>query len=110
MRTITVKAPAVEARVNRRMQLLRVVAKIHRNTSLSILFNYGIGILCWAGLTLSAILMFVFGLFLMNGWSIVLSIALACVSSVIFTAKESYDEFSIKEAIEMLFTGKEVSK
>lgn len=53
--------------------------------------------------------MFVFGLFLASGWSIVLGIGAGYISYLLFTSKD-YDEYSIKEALEMLATGKEVSK
>ena len=53
--------------------------------------------------------MFVFGLFLLEGWCIVLGIVFAVLGYVLLTNKED-GELSIKEAIEALATGKEVSK
>lgn len=50
-----------------------------------------------------------FGLFLASGWSVLLGIATGYLSYLLFTNKD-YDEYSIKEALENLATGKEVSK
>lgn len=80
-----------------------------RSLSLHFLLEYGFGIALWAGITLCAALLFVFGLFLMNGWTLFLGICTGVLSYVMFTNKD-YDEYSIKEALEMLATGKEVGK
>ena len=45
----------------------------------------------------------------MNGWCIVLGSIMAVLGHVLFTNKD-YSEYSIKEAIEALVAGKEVSK
>ena len=53
--------------------------------------------------------MFVFGLFLASGWSVLLGIGAGYISYLLFTSKD-YDKHSIKEALEAIVAGKEVSK
>lgn len=105
MKTISVYAPI--AKISCKVQVLKAVARLRRSKSLHILLDYGMGIALWAGITLCAALLFVFGLFLASGWSVFLGICAGVLSYVMFTNKD-YDEYSIKEAIEMLATGKEV--
>ncbi|MBR2170589.1 MAG: hypothetical protein IJ952_09580 [Alistipes sp.] len=107
MKTISIPAPS--ATIGGKVQVLKAVARLRRSHSLHILFEYGFGILCWAGISLCSALLLVFGLFLMNGWCIALGIGMALLSYTLFNNKE-YSDLSIKEAIEALVAGKEVSK
>ena len=107
MKTISIPAPS--ATIGSQVQTKKAVATLHRSKKLNILIEYSVGILCSFGLGLCGALMFVFGLFLLNGWSIILGIACAVLGYVLLTNKED-GELSIKEAIEALATGKEVSK
>lgn len=85
-------------------------AKSRLSLTLNILLEYGVGILCCLGLAVCGALFFSFGIFLLNGWLIFLGVVAALGSYIIFTAKEDYDELSLKEAVKKLFAGKEVSK
>ena len=105
MKTISIPAPS--ATIGSQVQTKKATHR--RSLSLHFLLEYGVGIALWAGITLCAALLFVFGLFLASGWSVFLGICAGLLSYVMFTNKD-YDEYSIKEAIEMLATGKEVSK
>ena len=105
MKTISIPAPS--ATIGGKVRTKKATNR--RSLSLHFLLEYGFGIALWAGITLCAALLFVFGLFLASGWSIVLGIGAGYISYLLFTSKE-YDEYSIKEALEMLATGKEVSK
>ena len=107
MKTISIPAPS--ATIGGKVQVLKAVAKLRRSHSLHILLEYGFGILCWAGISLCSALLFVFGLFLLEGWCIVFGSIMALLGHVLFTNKD-YSEYSIKEAIEALVAGKEVSK
>ena len=105
----TISIPAPSATIGSQVQTKKAAHTIGRSQKLNILIEYGVGILCSFGLGLCGALMFVFGLFLASGWSVFLGICAGLLSYVMFTNKD-YDEYSIKEAIEMLATGKEVSK
>ena len=105
MKTISVYAPI--AKTSSKVRTKKATRR--RSLSLHILFEYGFGILCWAGISLCSALLIVFGLFLMNGWCLVLGGIMAFLGHVLFTNKD-YSEYSIKEAIEALVAGKEVSK
>lgn len=107
MKTISIPAPS--ATIGGKVQVLKAVARLRRSHSLHILLEYGVGILCWAGISLCAALLFVFGLFMLNGWCIVLGIGMALLSYALFNNKE-YSDLSIKEAVEALATGKEVQQ
>ena len=103
----TISIPAPSATIDGKVRTKKATHR--RSLSLHFLLEYGFGIALWAGITLCAALLFVFGLFLASGWSVFLGICAGLLSYVMFTNKD-YDEYSIKEAIEMLATGKEVSK
>ena len=107
MKTISIPAPS--ATIGSQVQTKKAAHTIGRSQKLNILIEYGVGILCSFGLGLCGALMFVFGLFLLEGWCIVLGIVFAVLGYVLLTNKED-GELSIKEAIEALATGKEVSK
>ena len=105
MKTISIPAPS--ATIGGKVRTKKATHR--RSLSLHFLLEYGVGIALWAGITLCAALLFVFGLFLASGWCIVLGIVCAVLGYVLLTNKED-GELSIKEAIEALATGKEVSK
>ena len=107
MKTISVYAPV--AKTSSKVQVLKAVARLRRSNLLHFIVEHGFGLFLSASLALCGALMFVFGLFLASGWSIVLGIGAGYISYLLFTSKD-YDEYSIKEALEMLATGKEVSK
>ena len=104
-----ISLPAPSATIGGKVQVLKAVARLRRSHSLHILFEYGVGILCWAGVSLCAALLLVFGLFLLEGWCIVFGSIMALLGHVLFTNKD-YSEYSIKEAIEALVAGKEVAE
>lgn len=104
MKTISIPAPS--ATIGGKVRTKKATNR--RSLSLHFLLEYGFGIALWAGITLCAALLFVFGLFLASGWSIVLGIGAGYISYLLFTNKD-YDEHSIKEALEALATGKEVT-
>ena len=107
MKTISIPAPS--ATIGGKVQTKKAVATLHRSNLLHFIVEHGFGLFLSASLALCGALMFVFGLFLASGWSVFLGICAGLLSYVMFTNKD-YDEYSIKEAIEMLATGKEVSK
>ena len=105
MKTISIPAPS--ATIGGKVRTKKATHR--RSLSLHFLLEYGFGIALWAGITLCAALLFVFGLFLMNGWTLFLGIGAGYLSYLLFTNKD-YDDCSIKEALEALVAGKEVSK
>ena len=107
MKTITIQAPVVKTSSN--VQVSNAVAKIRHSQLLHFIVEHGFGLFLCSALALCSALLFVFGLFLLNGWSIVLGIGAGYISYLLFTNKD-YDEHSIKEALEALATGKEVNK
>lgn len=107
MKTISVYAPI--AKTSSKVQVLKAVARLRRSKSPHILLDYGMGIALWAGITLCAALLFVFGLFLLNGWCVLFGIATGILSYMLFTNND-YGDYSIKEALEALAAGKEVGK
>lgn len=102
-----ISLPAPSATIGGKVQAKKATHR--RSLSLHFLLEYGFGIALWAGITLCAALLFVFGLFLASGWSVLLGIGAGYLSYLLFTNKD-YDEYSIKEALETLATGKEVGK
>lgn len=107
MKTISIPAPS--ATIGGKVRTKKAVATLHRSNLLHFIVEHGFGLFLSASLALCGALMFVFGLFLESGWSIVLGIGAGYISYLLFTNKED-GELSIKEAIEALATGKEVSK
>ena len=107
MKTISIPAPS--ATIGGKVRTKKAVATLHRSNLLHFIVEHGFGLFLSASLALCGALMFVFGLFLESGWSIVLGIAAGYVSYLLFTSKD-YDKHSIKEALEALVAGKEVSK
>ena len=107
MKTISVYAPI--AKTSSKVRTKKAVATLHRSNLLHFIVEHGFGLFLCSALALCSSLLFVFGLFLLNGWSIVLGIGAGYISYLLFTNKD-YDEHSIKEALEALATGKEVSK
>ena len=107
MKTISILAPS--ATIGGKVRTKKAVRSVSRSNLLHFIVEHGFGLFLSASLALCGALMFVFGLFLASGWSIVLGIGAGYISYLLFTSKE-YDEYSIKEALEMLATGKEVSK
>ena len=107
MKTISIPAPS--ATIGGKVQAKKAVATLHRSNLLHFIVEHGFGLFLSASLALCGALMFVFGLFLESGWSIVLGIVCAVLGYVLLTNKED-GELSIKEAIEALAIGKEVSK
>ena len=105
----TISIPAPSATIGSQVQTKKAAHTIGRSQKLNILIEYGVGILCSFGLGLCGALMFVFGLFLESGWSIVLGIGAGYLSYLLFTNKD-YDDCSIKEALENLVAGKEAGK
>ena len=107
MKTISIPAPS--ATIGGKVRTKKAVATLHRSNLLHFIVEHGFGLFLCSALALCSALLFVFGLFLASGWSVFLGICAGLLSYVMFTNKD-YDEYSIKEAIEMLATGKEVSK
>ena len=107
MKTISIPAPS--ATIGSQVQTKKAVATLHRSNLLHFIVEHGFGLFLSASLALCGALMFVFGLFLASGWSIVLGIGAGYISYLLFTSKD-YDKHSIKEALEALVAGKEVSK
>ena len=105
----TISIPAPSATIGSQVQTKKAVATLHRSNLLHFIVEHGFGLFLCSALALCSALLFVFGLFLASGWSVFLGICAGLLSYVMFTNKD-YDEYSIKEAIEMLATGKEVSK
>ena len=91
------------------MRTKKAVATLHRSNLLHFIVEHGFGLFLSASFALCGALMFVFGLVLESGWSIVLGIGAGYISYLLFTSKD-YDKHSIKEALEALVAGKEVSK
>lgn len=107
MKTISIPAPS--ATIGGKVQAKKAVATLHRSNLLHFIAEHGFGLFLCSSLALCAALLFVFGLFLASGWSIVLGIGAGYISYLLFTNKD-YDEHSIKEALEAIVAGKEVSK
>lgn len=105
----TISIPAPSATIGSQVQTKKAVATLHRSNLLHFIVEHGFGLFLCSALALCSALLFVFGLFLASGWSVFLGICAGLLSYVMFTNKD-YDEYSIKEALEMLATGKEVSK
>ena len=107
MKTISIPAPS--GTIGGKVQAKKAVNSVSRSNLLHFIIEHGFGLFLSASLALCGALMFVFGLFLLNGWSIVLAISISYLSYLMFTNKD-YNEYSIKEALENLATGKEVGK
>lgn len=107
MKTISIPAPS--ATIGGMVQAKKAVRSVSRSNLLHFIAEHGFGLFLCSCLALCAALLFVFGLFLASGWSVLLGIGAGYISYLLFTNKD-YDEYSIKEALEMLATGKEVSK
>ena len=107
MKTISIPAPS--ATIGSQVQTKKAVRSVSRSNLLHFFVEHGFGLFLSASLALCGALMFVFGLFLASGWSIVLGIGAGYISYLLFTNKD-YDDCSIKEALEALVAGKEVSK
>ena len=107
MKTISIPAPS--ATIGGKVQAKKAVRSVSRSNLLHFIAEHGFGLFLCSSLALRGALMFVFGLFLLNGWSIVLAISISYLSYLLFTNKD-YNEYSIKEALENLATGKEVNK
>ena len=107
MKTISIPAPS--ATIGGKVRTKKAVATLHRSNLLHFIVEHGFGLFLCSSLALCAALLFVFGLFLLEGWSVLLGIGAGCLSYLLFTNKD-YDEYSIKEALENLATGKEVGK
>ena len=107
MKTISIPAPS--ATIGGKVRTKKAVATLHRSNLLHFIVEHGFGLFLSASLALCGALMFVFGLFLLEGWCIVLGIGAGYISYLQFTSK-AYDKHSIKEALEALVAGKEVSK
>ena len=105
MKTISIPAPS--ATIGGKVQAKKAV--LSRSNLLHFIVEHGFGLFLSASLALCGALMFVFGLFLASGWSVLLGIGAGYLSYLLFTNKD-YDEHSIKEALEALATGKEVCK
>lgn len=107
MKTISIPAPS--ATVGGKVQTKKAVRSVSRSNLLHFIAEHGVGLFLCSCLALCAALLFVFGLFLASGWSVFLGISAGYLSYLLFTNKD-YDEYSIKEALEALVTGKEVGK
>ena len=105
----TISIPAPSATIGSQVQTKKAVATLHRSNLLHFIVEHGFGLFLSASLALCGALMFVFGLFLASGWSVLLGIGAGYLSYLLFTNKD-YDDCSIKEALENLVAGKEVSK
>lgn len=104
METTILSAPV--AKTNSKVQVSNV-AKIRHSQLLHFIAEHGFGLFLSFSLALCAALLFVFGLFLASGWSVLLGIGAGYLAWLLFTNKD-YDEYSIKEALENLVAGKEV--
>ncbi len=104
-----ISLPAPSATIGGKVQTKKAVRSVSRSNLLHFIAEHGFGLFLSASLALCAALLFVFGLFLASSWSVLLGIGAGCLSYLLFTNKD-YDEHSIKEALENLATGKEVSK
>lgn len=91
------------------MRTKKAVRSVSRSNLLHFIIEHGFGLFLCSALALCAALLFVFGLFLASGWSVLLGIGAGYLSYLLFTNKD-YDEYSIKEALENLVAGKEVSR
>ena len=107
MKTISIPAPS--ATIGGKVRTKKAFRSVSRSNLLHFIVEHGFGLFLSASLALCGALMFVFGLFLASGWSIVLGIGAGYISYLLFTSKD-YDKHSIKEALEALVAGKEVSK
>lgn len=107
MKTISIPAPS--ATIGGKVQTKKAVRSVSRSNLLHFIAEHGVGLFLCSCLALCAALLFVFGLFLARGWSVLLGIGAGYLSYLLFTNKD-YDEYSIKEALEALATGKEVGK
>ena len=107
MGTTILSAPIANS--SSKVQTKKAVRSVSRSNLLHFIIEHGFGLFLSVSLALCGALMFVFGLFLESGWSIVLGIGAGYISYLLFTNKD-YDEYSIKEALEALATGKEVGK
>lgn len=106
MKTISIPAPSATIG---KVQTKKAVRSVSRSNLLHFIIEHGFGLFLSASLALCGALLFVFGLFLASGWSVLLGIGAGYLSYLLFTNKD-YDEYSIKEALEALATGKEVGK
>ena len=107
MKTISIPAPS--ATIGHQVQTKKAVATLHRSNLLHFIVEHGFGLFLSASLALCGALMFVFGLFLLEGWCIFLGIGALYLSYLLFTNKD-YDDCSINEALENLVSGKEVAE
>ena len=107
MGTTILSAPIANS--SSKVQTKKAVRSVSRSNLLHFIAEHGFGLFLCSSLALCAALLFVFGLFLASGWSVLLGIGAGYLSYLLFTNKD-YDEYSIKEALEALATGKEVSK
>lgn len=105
----TISIPAPSATIGGKVRTKKAVATLHRSNLLHFIVEHGFGLFLSASLALCGALMFVFGLFLESGWSVLLGIGAGYLSYLLFTNKD-YDDCSIKEALENLVAGKEASK
>ena len=105
----TISIPAPSATIGSQVQTKKAVATLHRSNLLHFIVEHGFGLFLCFALALCSALLFVFGLFLASGWSVLLGIGAGYLSYLLFTNKD-YDDCSIKEALENLVTGKEASK
>lgn len=104
-----ISLPAPSATIGGKVQTKKAARTVSHSQLLHFVAEYGFGMFLSFSLALCAALLFVFGLFLASGWSVLLGIATGYLSYLLFTNKD-YDEYSIKEALENLVSGKEVSK
>ena len=107
MKTISIPAPS--ATIGGKGRTKKAVATLHRSNLLHFIVEHGFGLFLSASLALCGALMFVFGLFLLNGWCVLFGIAVVILSYMLFTNND-YGDYSIKEALEALAAGKEVGK
>lgn len=105
----TISLPAPSATIGGKVQAKKAVRSVSRSNLLHFIIEHGFGLFLSASLALCGVLMFVFGLFLESGWSIVLGIGAGYISYLLFTSKD-YDKHSIKEALEAIVARKEVGK
>ena len=106
MKTISIPAPS--ATIGGKVRTKKAVRSVSRSYLLHFI-EHGFGLFLSVSLALCGALMFVFGLFLASGWSVLLGIGAGYISYLLFTSKD-YDKHSIKEALEAIVAGKEVSK
>lgn len=105
----TISLPAPSATIGGKVHTKKAVRSVSRSNLLHFIIEHGFGLFLSVSLALCGALMFVFGLFLESGWSIVLGIGAGYISYLLFTSKD-YDKHSIKEALEAIVAGKEVGK